>query len=226
MKTLIFCIWTDLVEDFSKKIPHDQIELHDWFDTKGAQMFELGQREYFDAHQSEYLQIENNREIKFNLAYDQIIAGFDKVFAGIKKDFPALNSDDLCKNYEILRNECVNEKYFSYIASRAAITAQYAKLNPENRIENLKFVIERHQILIKAVQASINSMQAYLQKIPSVSISRGSSSPVLHKLSNLSIGETNLKHQTPQQLRGDKLSDAINCEETTSAMPTTAKRQP
>lgn len=178
MKTKIFTSWTNLVEDFIKKIPHDQNQLNDWFDTTGAQMFEVGQRDYFMAHKDEYLKKGVDKD---TLAQNQLIVGFDTVYEAMIKDFSLERSTQLINDYKIFLEACVADQFEIVIAARAAITTRYAKSNFKTPKENILSTISDYQFLQQSCQAAVESMQAYLANMPPETIARNSSSAVMYK---------------------------------------------
>lgn len=176
MKTKVFNIWTDLVEEQINHIEDKKEELHHWLDTKGTQMFEVGQGMYFQANRAAFVK----DQIRLDLAKEQVVAGFDKVFNELLRDFPDL-SDDITLASAIIKQACISDTYLPFIASRAIITGQYARREPTEVVANINFTIESFEFLQKASQCSIDSMKAHLAKMAAMSAPRGASSPVMHR---------------------------------------------
>ncbi len=207
MKTKLFNAWTELLEKFLKNISNEIVsydELSTWMDTDGLKIFQGSQGEYFEKNKTRYSQDADvyPPPVRIDLAYEQIAYGFDKLFEKLVDQFSALKNDCTNKQYAIFKKECLGETFLPFIAARAVITGQLVKLNEPNRLKNLENTIKAFEFLEFASKKSIESMNEFLPKVQST-ISRGPSSPLLHKEKQeaVTIGNSNLTHDDSMVLK-------------------------
>ena len=166
MKTSIYNIWSDLVVKFVATICAERTDLHtqvdQWLDTEGSKQFQGGQGAFFRQHLAIYQHAQHPCSVAlFDLAKEQITAGFSAWFEALLKHFPALDIEVVRDDYKQFALDCISEKYYPFIAVRAVATYQLVK---SGNLKDIEKVIEIYEVLKEACVASIDSMNAFIEK--------------------------------------------------------------
>lgn len=168
MKTKVFNIWTEQVENFLHKVASNDApyeKLSAWMDEDGAKAFQMVQHEHFTKHKAEYLEGDNKYpyRVRVDLQYEQLQYGFVKTFEKLVDAFPAAN---IKSNVDDFMVEALNEDHLTFIAAGTVIATKMLRSGEADPRKKLETVIHDFENLYGFCEKKIASMKDYLENMP------------------------------------------------------------